>query len=697
MKISPAWLRDFVELPVDDRRLADDLTLTGTAVENILEGGIFEMEITTNRPDCMNHYGIARECSAIYDAALSRIEPALPAPQGAADFTVAIEDPRGCARYTARIVRGVSIVPSPENIASRLQSVDQRPINNAADASNYVLWELGHPTHAFDLDLLRGKIVVRLARSGETLKTLDGVDRKLSPDDLVIADAERPVALAGVIGGFDTMITARTRNVLIESAWFDPAAIRRSSRRHGLHTDASHRFERGADFAATPLACARVAELLLNSGGGHMQGEAIDVIGRPLHPPAVSLARAEVKRILGEDIPDAEMQRILTRLGFRLTPGRARAAAANPGLPPGSGGAHAAIAEEVCDFSVEVPSWRLDVEREIDLVEEVARLHGYDRFANTLPSFSGAVVELPSALVKARVRASLLALGYNEAISLTFISAGDAAFFSGTQPVQLANPLSEEMSVMRTSLVPGMLEMLAYNLNRGNADVRLFEMGNVFEMLGTRSEERRQLCVGATGTSDPASPHHPPRPYSYFDLKGDVEVLLDAFEHHSLYFDPHTPDYYYPGRSARAVMDGSTVARLGQLHPEIAATRKLRQEIFLAEVLLDRLYQRGLRQPRYRSIPRFPAVQRDFSFFLPDKVNFGLVREVVDALRIPELAGFAAAEIFRGGAVPAGNYSVLLRATFQSAERTLRDPEVAAWSQRIVLALQALGGTLRAS
>ena len=697
MKISPAWLRDFVELPVDDRRLADDLTLTGTAVENILEGGIFEMEITTNRPDCMNHYGIARECSAIYDAALSSIEPALPAPQGAADFTVAIEDPRGCARYTARIVRGVSIVPSPENIASRLQSVDQRPINNAADASNYVLWELGHPTHAFDLDLLRGRIVVRLARSGETLKTLDGADRKLSPDDLVIADAERPVALAGVMGGFDTMITARTRNVLIESAWFDPAAIRRSSRRHGLHTDASHRFERGADFAAAPLACARVAELLLNSGGGHLQGEAIDVIGRPLHPRAVSLARVEVKRILGEDIPDAEMQRILTRLGFRLTPGRARAAAANPGPPPGSGGAHAAIAEEACDFSVEVPSWRLDVEREIDLVEEVARLHGYDRFANTLPSFSGAVVELPSATARARVRGSLLALGYNEAISLTFISAGDASSFSGAQPVELANPLSEEMSVMRTSLVPGMLEMLAYNLNRGNADVRLFEMGNVFEMLGTRSEERRQLCIGATGTSDPAGPHHPSRPYSFFDLKGDVEVLLNAFERHSLYFDPHTPDYYHPGRSARAVMDGSTVARLGQLHPEIAATRKLRQEIFLAEILLDRLYQRGLRQPRYRPIPRFPAVQRDFSFLFPDKVNFGRVREVVDALRIPQLAAFAAAEIFRGGAVPAGNYSVLLRATFQSAERTLRDPEVAAWSQRIILALQALGGTLRSS
>jgi phenylalanyl-tRNA synthetase beta chain len=696
MKISSAWLRDFVNLDVDDRRLAADLTLTGTAVESILDGGIFEMEITTNRPDCMNHHGIARECSAIYDLALQPIAPALPPPQGSADFPITIEEARGCARYTARVVRGVTIGPSPQNVTARLQSVDQRPINNAADASNYTLWEMGHPTHAFDLDLLRGGIVVRNARPGETLKTLDGVDRRLSPDDLVIADAERPVALAGVMGGFDTMITARTRNVLIESAWFDPAAIRRSSRRHGLHTDASHRFERGADCAATPLACARVAELLLQSAGGELQGDAIDVIARALHPRFISLARAEVKRILGEDIPDAEIQRILTRLGFRLTPGRARAAAANPGPPLGSGGAHAAIVEEVSDFSVQVPTWRLDVAREIDLVEEIARLHGYERFPSTLPSFSGAVVELPSAPKNERVRSSVMAHGYNEAISLTFIAPAEAAQFSVAQPVALANPLSEEMSVMRTSLLPGMLQMLAYNLNRGNSDVRLFEMGNVYEMVGTRAEEHRQLCLGATGASEPVGPHHPARPYSFFDMKGDVEVLLAAFEHRDLYFDEHTPDYFHPGRSARAVMDSATVARFGQLHPQLAASRKLRQDVFVAEVLLERLYQRGLRQPRYHPIPRYPAVERDFSFVFPDNVVFGSVREAVYALRLPALVSFQAAEIFRGGAIPPGRYSALLRATFQSAERTLRDDEVNAWSQRIIAALRALGGTLRA-
>src|SRR5581483_5914582 len=260
MKISPAWLREFVDVPVDNGQLAQDLTDVGAAVEGISgegENTVFEVEITTNRPDEMNHYGLAREASAIYKVPLKAIEPSLPGARGKTGFAIALEDSEGCARYTARIIRDTKISASPAHIAERLELVEQRPINNAADASNYTLWEMGHPTHAFDLDLLGGgKIIVRRARAGETLKTLDGVDRKLSPEDLVIADAAKPVALAGVMGGFDSMITEKTRNVLIESAWFDPVTVRKTAKRHGLHTDASHRFERGADFGATALACA---------------------------------------------------------------------------------------------------------------------------------------------------------------------------------------------------------------------------------------------------------------------------------------------------------------------------------------------------------------------------------------------------------------------------------------------------------
>src|SRR2546428_1164637 len=294
MKISPHWLRDFVDLQVNYHQLADDLTLAGIAVESISgegDGTIFDMDITTNRPDAMNHYGVARECSAIYNLPLKPIAPQLPAAIGSAEFQIQIDEPALCPRFTGRILRDVTIKPSPAQISKRLALLDQRPINNAVDATNYTLWEMGKPTHVFDLDLLEGgKIIVRRAQNGETLKTLDGVERKLSTEDLVVADARKPVALAGVMGGFDTMITEKTRNILIESALWGPGTIRKTSRRHGLHTDASHRFERGADFDSTRLSCDRVAALFLESGGGELQGGVIDVVAKRM-----DMAREELQ------------------------------------------------------------------------------------------------------------------------------------------------------------------------------------------------------------------------------------------------------------------------------------------------------------------------------------------------------------------------------------------------------------------
>src|SRR5215475_5287689 len=333
MKLSAQWIREFVDVPVDDSRLAEDLTSMGIAVEGSSGEGantVFEMEIGTNRPDAMNHYGVSREAAAFYGVALQPIDTSTgkaaqsddrdrialkrssTQKHSAADFEITIDDAEGCARYTAQVVRGVKIKSSPEKIASRLALVDQRSINNAADASNYTLWEMGHPTHAFDLDLLQGgKIVVRKAQQGETLKTLDGVDRKLSPEDLIIADANRPVALAGVMGGFDTMITERTKNILIESAWFDPVAVRRTAKRHGMHTDASHRFERGADYGATSLACGLVAQRIVQSGGGELDGSPIDAVARTIDQAPVVLRASQVRRILGANIEVHEMVGIL--------------------------------------------------------------------------------------------------------------------------------------------------------------------------------------------------------------------------------------------------------------------------------------------------------------------------------------------------------------------------------------------------
>jgi len=756
MKLSPQWVRAFVDLSVDDRRLAEDLTGVGIAVEGIRGSGadtVFEMEIGTNRPDAMNHYGVAREAAAIYDLPLKELSSGfrLPAAGGAGAkaqsslnasdaalkrrsstvrdgarkktsaakaasssaslgaaesralskqniigttevvaFPITVEEPALCPRFSARMIRGTKVKPSPDKIAHRLQLLDQRPISNAVDATNYVLWEMGKPTHVFDMDLLEGgRLIIRRAKDGEKLKTLDGVDRTLSSEDLVVADAKRPVGLAGVMGGYDTMITDKTKNIVIESAWWDPGTVRKMSRRHGIHTDASHRFERGADFESTVLSCDLVAALILESGGGELVGSAIDVVSRQMDQAPVVLRLSEVHRILGGNLSTGEIFRILKKLGFGLIP---------------EGQADAQI-------RVQIPSWRLDVEREIDVIEEIARLHGYDKFENTLPAYSGAVVELPHVAMDATLRTRALALGYNEAVSLTFISHADAERFLsysyGTSPavLELENPLSEEASVMRTSMVPGMLDMLGRNLNRGTENVRLFEMGTVYAVTDGVRVEPTRACLGATvvavsnalpgGLLDVSKGERAAVGETFRGFKGDVENLLAAFEYEALTYDGETSEYFHPERSALALMDGTVVAQFGLLHPEVAAARKLRQDVFLAEIDLEKLYARGLRQVRFVPLPKYPAVERDFSFVFEDGVSFEQMDRAVRALRLNDLRSFLPAEIFRGGSIAAGHYSILLRATFQSAERTLHEDEVAAWSGQMVTALEGRGGVQR--
>src|SRR5579864_3722765 len=323
MKLSSNWIRDFVDLTVDDHRLAEDLTDVGLGVEGISGNGsdtVFEMEIGTNRPDAMNHYGVAREAAAIYELPLKQLSALISQPSAKTShevaFPIIVEEPALCPRFSARVIRGTRIKPSPEKVARRLQLLDQRPISNAVDATNYVLWEIGKPTHVFDMDLLEGgRLIIRRAKDGERLKTLDGVERTLSSEDLVVCDARKPVGLAGVMGGYDTMITEKTGNIVIESAWWDPGIVRKMSRRHALHTDASHRFERGADFESTVPSCDRVAELILQSGGGELVGGVTDVVSRGMDLAPVVLRLSEVRRILGGKLDANEIFGLLKRLG----------------------------------------------------------------------------------------------------------------------------------------------------------------------------------------------------------------------------------------------------------------------------------------------------------------------------------------------------------------------------------------------
>ena len=738
MKILTNWLRTYVpNIPADDHQLADDLTLRGIAVEGVHSlgpnnGHLFEMDITTNRVDAMNHYGIAREAATIYDLPLAPLDTRLPVGTLVDEpFSVRIAlDAKGlCGRFTAQVLRNVTIAPSTGHIAEYFNLLGQKQISNAVDASNYVLLGMGHPTHAFDLDKIEGGIVVRLARQGEKLKLLDGTDRTLEADDLVVADEKKALALAGVMGGWDSMITPETKNILVEAAWFDQASIRRSSRRHGLHTDASHRFERGADFNTAPAANALVTQLILKNGG-KPEGELIDVIdpdiaARTASRPAIELSVKAVQRHLGATIDPAGITKeivaqYLTALGCEL------------------------LLHGLDLYLVKLPSWRLDLEREIDLIEEVARVYGYNRFANTLPT-PGIVIAHPTAAKEAAVRTRLLSLGYSESISSTFTGQPDSDLFYGTNPknpndagapsstvsprrggdsqseppssneaaaipVPLENPLSEEASLLRPTLIPGMVTMLAHNLNRDVKEVRLFEQGQIFT--GTPPadgafidavHETPQLSLGLTSAQSRPTPLHPAADAPFFELKGAIESILSLFTPpggpSALSFAAESPAWLQPGRSATALLNNHPIAHFGELVHSQKDTRKLRQPVYLAQLDLARLYELPLKRATAHDLSRFQAVERDFSFTFPDTMQWHTIAAAIHALAIPELQRLTPTEIFRdpkGKSVPPSHYALLLKCIFQSNDRTLREDELTTWWSTIISTLTSLGGVIRA-
>jgi phenylalanyl-tRNA synthetase beta chain len=708
MKILSKWLRAYLPgLTVDDAQLAEDLTLRGIAVDGVYDlgagnGSYFEMDVTTNRVDAMNHYGVAREAAAIYGLTLPAVAYKLPAFRPAAKpYSVRIEAEDGCGRYSARILRDIKIGDSRDwfagaEVATYFKLLEQKMISNAVDASNYAWLSIGQPTHAFDCDKVEGGIVVRRAVKGEKLKTLDGVERTLDPEDLVIADERKALALAGVMGGWDSMITPETRNVLVESAWFDPVAVRRTARRHGLHTDASHRYERGADFNAALTGSELVSSILL-ANGGWIDGDVVDVRvpaieAKTAHRQPIGLHLSEVKRILGATVDEAgitaaTVEVVLKALGCTLASQQV---------------SKSANADDAA-WLVTLPSWRLDVDREIDLIEEVARVYGFNRFQNTLSAFGEGVHALPWAQSEAAVRQTLRSAGFHEAIASTFCSAAEAAL-TAPQPgqvVPLGNPLSEEAGVLRPSLVPGMLGMIAGNLHRDVSDVRLFELGTVFSGSTEKVEERPAVAFGAVGNMPEQGALHPARAIEFYDFKGAVEQVLARFKARSVYFDRFpaesglTPEWLHPYRSARVAVEGATVGWFGQLHPREAAAHKLKDTVLVGELYLDRLYKLPLCEPSSRDISRFQPVRRDFSLILNESMAWEKIDQALAGLQIPELVEWRVREVFRDAKLGAGEYSLLMGVTFQAADRTLREEELQSFQAQVVEAVGKVGARLR--
>ena len=661
---------------------ADAVPGTPIAAALRLEDVLFEINVTPNRPDALSHLGIAREVAAALGAPLKRAA-GVPREQGAPAaeaVQVRIEAPEKCARYAARVVEGVTIGPSPLWLQRRLERCGIRAISNVVDATNLVLLELGHPLHAFDLDKVAGaQIVVRTARPGEKLTTLDGKERTLDPEDLIIADRDRGSALAGVMGGGDSEISPETRRVLVEAAWFQPATVRRTARRHGLHTEASHRFERGADPGMVGAALDRCAALIAELAGGTIRPGVVDAQPRPAPRGKVRLRWKRPGQLLGLEVAANDTRRILGGLGF---------------VELDSDGEGA---------SWEVPSWRADVSIEEDLVEELTRTLGFQAIPETLPRLALETPALPPGLeAQARARAALEGQGFREVVSYAFVPPQDLeAFEPGVKPVALKNPISAEMAVMRTSVVPSLLRAAAHNRRQGRDAARLYEVATCFRPRTVAHRdppalERPVVAAVMTGRRSPLSWAAGGESADFHDLKGVVEVVLEPLGVEATFEQAgRTVSWLHP-RAAALVRSGTgaMLGVLGEVHPRVVQAFDLPRGVLAFELDAEALLAAARLVPQYHPIPRLPAVLRDLAVVVDEPVASSAVTAVVrEEPLVEEVTLF---DVYRGAPLPTGKKSLALAIRYRAPDRTLTDAEADAAHARIVERLaSAVGASLR--
>ncbi len=660
MKLPVSWLREFVEVKAEPRRLGEDLTMAGFALEGLETDGkdaVLDIDVTTNRVDAMNVYGLAREVAVIYGLPLRPLDLSFTekgAPASAA-FDVAIEAADLCPRFCGRVL-DVRMAPSPAWLRDRLEQVGVRPISNVVDLTNYVMLEMGQPSHAFDLARVpQGKLRVRWAREGERLRTLDGVERSLHPRVGVVAGVDGPLALAGIMGGAASEVSEETRTVALEAAYWEPLAIRRAARSLGMHTEASHRFERGADPEGTVTATARIAHLLEKIGAGTIRPGLVDRVASPRAPRMVSLRPERLRAVLGIDVPHAEAERILRGLGFGL-------------------GA----------TQVQVPTWRGDVAREDDVVEEVGRHYGLHKIPSSLPLAAAVGGLRPAQAEERRVRDILVGAGLHELINYAFESG------TGEDAVALANPLAEDQAVLRGSLIPGLLRALDMNLRQGRKDVAVFEIGRVFIPARGRPLEESRLGILLAGAARGRHWSDKSRPVDFFDLKGIVEALLDRLGRGPLEMvrSSSVPSILHPGQSAQILRDGKVVGYLGALRPDS------RPGGVVAELDLSLLGE-VVPVERFRPLPRFPGVERDLSIVVEGSVAAAEVERRIRQAAGPALVELTVTDRYDRPPVPAGKVSLLLSLRYQDRERTLTGEEVQSSVDKIIRELRAAGFDIR--
>ncbi|MGM0415354.1 MAG: phenylalanine--tRNA ligase subunit beta [Thermodesulfobacteriota bacterium] len=650
----------------------------------------YEIGLTPNRADCLSVFGVAREVAAFVGKSLQlpQVPEFAPASEEIDDLTsVTIETPEGCPRYMARLIRGVKVGPSPDWLVHRLEAVGMRSINNIVDVTNYVLMELGHPLHAFDFNRLAGKrIIVKRASDGFNFTTLDGQVHELCSEDVVVCDAEQPVALAGVMGGENSEVQDDTVDILLESAYFDPRSIRRTSKKTGIHSEASHRFERGADMDMVPLALDRAADIICEITGATVLEKAIDTYPKVIEKRDIYITSTRTNELLGLELSLADIEGLLSSIGLYSRPS-------------------ATDKDAIC---VTVPLSRHDLEREVDLIEEVARLNGYDNVPVTMPvSRVVPPIDTQSIDFVTSLRDVVVAQGMREIINYSFESRSvyDNILLSSDDQrrshVALMNPLTEEQSVMRTSLVPAMLETLGRNLAYKSSDLGLFELRPVFVPIrGGQTDERLSLCIALTGKRECQGWAHSAADVDFYDLKGVLEVVFEHFGVDRVRFNPDKPEeYLHPGKSCSiyaGAREQNKVGVIGELHPQVQENYSIDQPVYIAEIDVRVLLGCYAKENNFEPISRFPDSYRDSAFLVAEDVTAQQMLEVIDKVKVKYLEDVVLFDMYAGKGIPEGMKSLALRMRYRSAEKTLADEEVNAMHAKIVKALQKnLGAEIR--
>ncbi|HSW38362.1 MAG TPA: phenylalanine--tRNA ligase subunit beta [Acidobacteriota bacterium] len=657
MKISIEWLKEYVEVTESPQKLKDDLSTIGLLVESASETQgttVLDIEVTSNRPDCLSYIGIAREVAALYNRPLTvpPVKNNLSLERDTIPYRIEIRDEALCPRYVALVMDGVRVGPSPEWMRRRLEAAGMRPLNNIVDITNYVLLERGHPLHAFDFDVLRGgEIVVARAVQGARMTTLDGIDRELDGEMLMINDGGGPVAIAGVMGGLNSEISSSTSRVLLESAYFEPASIRRTSRKLGLSTEASYRFERGCDWENTVGAMARTCALIEELAGGSIAGGIKDVYPVKKDPACITLHRGNVNRLLGVDLSAEFIEATLARLCFKMEK---------------CGNDH---------WDVICPTFRADMEIEEDLIEELARFFGYQNIPATVPpcstiGFFSSLFELENT-----VREFMTAQGYYEAVNLSFAAASDHNEFPPVDGDRAAvrNPLTEDTEFMRSAMVPGLLRSAKRNINYGRQMVRLFEIGKVY---GLSSDglpaERNALGILATGGHADRNWLQPDPAYTYFHIKGLAEALMERLRIRD-YEIRRTDDIVWlnPADASTIHIGSETVGMAGSLAMQLEEKYKLKQPVFIAQLDLERIAGYAFGNISFEPLPRFPSAERDLSILVDRGLPFGSISREIAGLGIKELSEMQLVDVYEGENIPDGKSSLTLRLVFLDRERTL--------------------------